>query len=110
MPDSLLIRYNVSALHKNQQVNEPKPSVYRPNPYGTAIAAAERKFHKRFPLAEFCPDLRSNGAQELKCDLDLQLNHIHRWHPVWRERLEKIYKKVNYDLNSGQPGYWKRQR
>ncbi len=56
------------------------------------------------------PELGCDVAHLLKCDLDLQLNHIDCWGAVGRARLERIYRKVNYDQKSGEAGYWKNQR
>ena len=112
MPDNPLNRNNVGALHKDHPVEQPKARVYRPVLSTEAIAADRRRrqFLARFPEATYVPDLGCDEAHLLKCDLDLQLNHIDCWGAVGRTRLERIYKKVNYEQKSGEPGYWKRQR
>ena len=112
MPDNPLNRNNVGALNTDHPAKQPKSRVLRPVLSAEAIAADRRRrqFFATFPEAEFVPEPGCDVAHLLKCDLDLQLNHIDCWGAVGRARLDKIYRKVNYDLNSGEAGYWKNQR
>jgi len=72
---------------------------------------AEYVFHARFPDAEFFPDADCRRDAHVWCDLDLQLNHLRCCRDASEQHLlEKLYRKVNYDLADGSPGYWKRGR
>lgn len=70
----------------------------------------EKLFRKQFPKAKFCDQTICRADHELRCDLDLQLNHFNCWSAERRVMLDKIYRKVNYELPSGRPGYWNNLR
>jgi hypothetical protein len=71
----------------------------------------ERLFHDRFPQAKFKRHPDCDTDPHIWSDLDLQLNHLECCHPLVRqEMLKRIYKKVNYVREDGEPGYWNNQR
>jgi hypothetical protein len=112
VPDKPLNRNNVGVRNKNKKPIEQNACVHGPEVGLQGIAADERgqRFQRRFPKAVFLPDIGCDDAHLLRCDLDLQLNHVDCWGGAVSKRLEKIYRKVTYDRRSGQPGYWKNQR
>ncbi len=87
----------------------------QPDSHHAGIAAATQRitaklFHKQFPEAKYCYDPDCHVDHGLRNDLDLQLNHIQCWSPERQTLLEKIYRRVSYELPSGKPGYWNNQR
>jgi len=66
-------------------------------------------FHKRFPAARFYGDSDCKLSHDVWSDLDLQLNHFRCFSEEKRHLLETVYRKVNYDLEDGERGYWKNQ-
>jgi hypothetical protein len=67
-------------------------------------------FHQDFPEAKFYPHRDCIHDHPLWSDLDLQLNHF-KCLPEDKQRLLRhAYRRVNYDLRDGSPGYWKRQK
>ncbi len=115
VPVALLTRNNVSAGPKSTPAPATKPLQNQPDSHHAGIAAATqclaaKFFHNQFPEAKYCdhPDCQRDHA--LRCDLDLQLNHSECRSPERRVLLAKIYRKVNYELDSGRPGYWNNQR
>jgi hypothetical protein len=70
----------------------------------------ERLFHQTFPQAKYHADRDCKVDHHIWNNLDLQLNHF-RCLPEDTQRLLKdVYKRVNYDLANGEPGFWKRQK
>jgi hypothetical protein len=68
-------------------------------------------FHERFPEAKFKDDPNCEVDRHIWSDLDLQLNHFTCCHDEDSQRLLKVvYKKVHYERQDGEPGYWNNQR
>jgi hypothetical protein len=70
----------------------------------------KRLFDEDFPKAKFYPRRDCKHDHHLWSDLDLQLNHLNCLPERKQTLLRHAYKRVNYDLPDGSPGYWKRQK
>ena len=110
-----LTRNNVGAGPKSAPARAAKPlqNKYDSRPKGIAAATnriSAKLFHKQFPNAKYCDDPDCQIDHALRYDLDLQLNHFQCWSPERRVLLEKVYKRVTYELESGRLGYWNNQR
>ena len=71
---------------------------------------AERLFHENFPDAKYYPVRDCAADHHAWNKLDLLLNHF-RCLPIPKQALLRdVYRRVNYDLPNGKPGYWKRQK
>jgi len=115
IPLAPLTRDNVSAQPKSAPTPATKPPKNQRDSHLKGIAAVTQRlsarfFHKQFPAAQYCDHRDCHRDHALRNDLDLQLNHFECWPPERRFLLEKIYRKVNYELPSGRPGYWNNQR
>lgn len=70
---------------------------------------SERLFHEKFPKAKYYPDSDCEKDHHIWNNLHLQLNHLRCLPEVTQQLLKDVYRRVTYDLPSGEPGFWKRQ-